>query len=198
MNSKPIDPQAVIRELLDLYGGPEKAWQIFEEDYAQVTAAWNQDTVTIGRILRGHLFVEHFLTEYLSARNPELGSLEEARLTFSQKLALVGGGTGGVSYLLPGVRRLNAIRNRLAHSLRAEVTTEGANAFLAIEFFRAMRDAGHAPRVASAEPIDVLEDFAKHAGLALHASASRDAGLWSEAFRRAEAKSAVSRGSCAT
>lgn len=192
MNSNRIEPQAVIKELLELYGGPEKAWRRFEEDYAQVAGAWNQDTGKIGRILRAHLFVEHFLTEYLSARNPELGSLEEARLTFSQKLALVGEGSGGVSYLLPGVRRLNVIRNRLAHSLRAEVTMEDADAFLAIDLFRAMRDAGHAPRLASADPIDVLEDFAKHAGLALHASASRDADLWSEAFRRAEAKSRAS------
>lgn len=181
----PPNPEAFIRELLELYGGPDRAWRRFEEDYLYVAAAWEQDTGTIGRILRAHLFVEHFLTEYLSARNPQLGSVADAKLSFGQKLALVGNGTGGVEYLLPGIRRLNAIRNRLAHSLHADVSDEDASVLLSIPMFRAMREAGNAPRIPSAAPVDILDDFAKHAGLALHASATRDSGLWAEAFRRA-------------
>lgn len=188
MTTTTPDPEAVVRELLDLYGGAEAAWRKFDQDFAQLVAAWEQDTTTIGRILRAHLFVEYFLTEYLAARNPELGSFEEARLSFAQKVALVGTSAGDVSYLLPGIRRLNTIRNRLAHGLHADVSAEDAEVFLGVDLFRAMRNARHAPQCPSKNPVDVLDEFAQHAGMALHASANPDRALWAEAFRRAERK----------
>ena len=180
------DPQVVVRHVIELLGGPKKAWRAIEEDYSRVAARWEQDTSAIGRILRAHLFVEHFLGEYLTAKNPELGSIDDACLSFFQKVALVGEGSGGIAYLLPGVRHLNLIRNRLAHSLKAELSQHDAQLFLAIGLFRAMREAGCAPATPSSEPIVVLEDFAKHAGLALHASSTRNAEIWAEAFRLAQ------------
>ncbi len=191
----PPDPSAVVREYLELLGGHEEAFAFFHKEFEITNAAWNQDTAAIGRILRGHLFVEHFLTQYLSSRNPELGSLQKARLSFSQKVALVGKGTPAVSYLLPGVKRLNAIRNRLAHSLRADVTAEDAAVFLAIPLFLAMLKAKHDPRPPSTDPLDVLEEFAMHAGLMFQASVMPIAGLFSEAIRRAEVTHAAAENS---
>jgi len=182
------NPEAVVKHVIRLMGGHEKAWQAFHDDFQLITTRWEQDTATIGRILRAHLFVEHFLTEYVQARNPELGSPEEARVTFAQKVALFGTGTPGIAYLLPGARRLNAIRNRIAHSLRAEVTKEDVDAFLQIELFRAMREekARRLSSTPSTAPIDVLEEFAMHAGIILHASATRNADMWAEALRAAQ------------
>lgn len=181
-------PEIVVKHLIRLMGGHEKAFQAFDADFHHITTRWEQDTATIGRILRAHLFVEYFLTEFIQSRNPELGPLDEARVSFSQKVALVGTGTAGTSYLIPGIRRLNTIRNRLAHTLRAEVTDDDANAFLQINMFRAMREekARRESRTANADPIVVLEEFAMHAGIILHASASRDADVWSAAFRAAQ------------
>jgi len=90
MSTSSLDPEEVARELIALLGGKEKAFALFEADHARVVAVWEQDTVAIGRILRAHLFVEHFLEAYLARRNPDLGSLDSARLTFAQKAALVG------------------------------------------------------------------------------------------------------------
>lgn len=97
-----------------------------------------------------------------------------------------GSGTLGMSYLLPGIRRLNTIRNRLAHNLSADVTADDANIFQGIELFRAMREERKKPDQPSVEAIDILEDFAKHAGIALHASATRNGELWEKAFRLAD------------
>ena len=182
------DPQKIIQKLFELYGGREEAFREFEADLALINKRWNQDIVAIGRILRAHLFVEHFLTEYLVARNPELGSLDKTRLSFVQKLALIGSGTAGVEYLLPGIRHLNVLRNRLVHTLQADVRDDDVHVFLAIDLFRAMREGGSAPNTPSSDPMDVLEDFAKHAGLALHSSATRDSELWAKAIRLAEAE----------
>lgn len=182
------DPHIVVKHVIELFGGREKAFRAFDSDFRMISERWSQDTDTIGRILRSHLFVEHFLTEYLVALNPELGSITDARLTFAQKVALIGDATLGVSYLMPGIRRLNTIRNRLAHTLAADISTDDINVFLGIALFKAMRDKGAEPETPSAESIDILEDFARHAGISLHASATRDSELWAEAMRLAEAE----------
>ncbi len=181
------DPQKVAQKLIELFGGREQAVKELDADHAVIGERWGQDIVAIGRILRAHLFVEHFLTEYLIIRNPELGSLDNARLSFTQKLALVGNGNPGVEYLLPGIRHLNVIRNRLAHTLRADVSDDDVRAFLAITLFRAMREALSAPVVPSSDPIDVLEDLARHAGVSLHAISTGHSKLWAEAIRLAAA-----------
>ena len=183
-----MDPQLVASHVIKLLGGRDKALAHFDADVRLLNARWDQDTDAIGRILRAHLFVEHFLTEYLVARNPALGPLEDARLTFAQKLALIGEATGGVAYLAPGIRRLNTIRNRLAHSLSAEITPDDINVFLGIVLFKAMRDELAKPNQASADPMDILEDFSRHTGSALHASATRNDELWAEAIKLAEAE----------
>ena len=183
-----MDPQRVASHVIALLGGHETAFAHFDADFRLLNDRWNQDTDTIGRILRAHLFVEHFLTEYLIARNPELGSPEDARLTFAQKLTLIGDATGGVAYLIPGIRRLNTIRNRLAHNLSADLTPDDVNVFLGIELFKAMRDESSKPNKPSVDPIAILEDFSRHTGISLHASAIRNDQLWAEAVRLAQAE----------
>lgn len=178
--------EKVIRHIFKLFGGREKAFQVFNHEYRQLTARWDQDTVKIGRVLRSHLFVEHFMTEYLTAMNPELGPIEEARLSFSQKLALIDTDTVGVSYLLPGIRRINTIRNRIAHTLTSDISNDDVNVFLGITLFRTMREEGAKPKRPSADPIDILENFAKHAGIALQARSTQSSQIWAKAIRLAE------------
>jgi hypothetical protein len=84
--------------------------------------------------------------------------------------------------LVPGLRRLNKIRNRLAHTLNTSVTNEDRDLLLLIELFRALRDALASPAVASVEPADVQESFAQHAGMALNAAADPWAGFWIKAI----------------
>jgi hypothetical protein len=180
-------PEAVVAHVIRLMGGHDKAFQTFADDFRSFTTCWDQDTVTIGRILRAHLFVEHFVTDFVQLRNPELGSLDKAHVSFSQKIDLIGTGSFGVSHLLPGLRRLNAIRNRIAHSLRAEITDRDAGVFLGIGLFRAMREekARRSETTLSQDPVDILEEFALHAGNYFQAGATGNDAVWAEAFRAA-------------
>lgn len=50
---------------------------------------WDQGLDVIGRILRAHLYVEYYLTESLVKANRRLGSVDQARLSFWQKLELL-------------------------------------------------------------------------------------------------------------
>lgn len=166
MKIPPIDPEGITRRAFELMGGREAFFAAADKELAEVQARWNQNVETIGRILRAHLFVEHYLTEYLSNANPRLGAASEARLTFAQKVALLDSKNRDISVILPGIKRLNTIRNRLAHNLNAQVTSEDASAFLQCERFAALRAARASESKIGTEPIDVLEDFARHTSIA--------------------------------
>jgi hypothetical protein len=178
----PLEPQIFVRRLIELYGGVEKACEAFEGRYCNISERWNQDINVIGRILRSHLFVEYYLTKYLEARNPNLCNLDEARLTFAQKIELISSSDSSVSYLISGIKRLNRVRNKLAHTLRAEVTPEDCQVFLSVKPFLALRDALAAPEEPSQDPICILEDFAKHVGVMLESASNPENLLWQQAL----------------
>ena len=182
MNNPSGDPQSFAIRLIDLLGGREAARKLLDESHEEIARRWDQDASLMGRILRAHLFVEHYLARYLSVRNPNLGPIDDARLTFAQKVALADRSDATVSHLMTGVARLNKVRNRLAHTLNAEVTTEDRDVFLSIGMFTALRDALAQPDVPSMEPIDVLEDFARHADLAYASASDPNRALWAQAL----------------
>jgi len=137
----------------------------------------------MGRILRAHLFVEHYLTRYLQTQNPNLGDLDEARISFAQKLGLVGQAEKSLAHLLPGIRRLNAVRNRISHTLKIELTPEDSRAFLSITLFQEYRKRVARPKKPNDDPVRVVEDFAKYAGIMLEAASNPDRLKWAEAMK---------------
>ena len=78
----------------------------------------------IGRVLVAHLCVEHYLTRVIERNEPKVFDFEKVRLTFSQKVALLSGRSRllSASGLLPGIRCLNAVRNKLSHDIEAQLT----------------------------------------------------------------------------
>jgi len=178
MSQQSVSPEKLANRVIELHGGREAFLAHTDSQINDLNSRWNQDAAMMGRILRSHLFVEHYLTSYLQARNPRLGSLDSARLTFSQKAELVGANDARVAYLIPGVRRLNKIRNRMAHTLSASITAEDRESLLSVDLFRALRDALSAPAIPSTDPVDVLESFSQHAGVTLQAASDPKAGYW--------------------
>ncbi|HEX8322480.1 MAG TPA: hypothetical protein VF595_01085 [Tepidisphaeraceae bacterium] len=181
------DIKPVIDNMLRLMGGAEKAFKEFDAEHAQINERWEQNTEIIGRILRAHLFVEHYLTAYLQAKNPQLGSLDAARVTFSQKIALLENASIVITELIPGIRKLNAVRNRIAHTLKPSVDADDANVFRQAQLFQAMRKEGakRFPRPLAVEPLELLEEFAKYVGLTLQADVSETGRAMREAFKQA-------------
>ena len=161
------DKELVINRTLELLGGPDRARQVIEAEFSSMTKRWSQDVESIGRILRAHLYLEHYMTEYLEKANPRLGSLSDARLSFNQKVFLLDAGSPTLIDLIPGIKHLNKVRNRLAHQLTAIVREEEAAVFLDAEFFKAMRDESAKPNLPSQNPLDILEEFGQHASVRL-------------------------------
>ena len=78
----------------------------------------------MGRVLRAHLIVEHYMTAYIQGANPELGDLDAAKVGFAKKVDLLDDSNPLLTSLVPGIRRLNTVRNRLADYLSVRRTKE--------------------------------------------------------------------------
>lgn len=159
-----LEHKFIAKRIIELSDGKEKLNAEMDKKLALINDKWNQDVEAIGRILRAHLFVEHFVTECLISFNPSLGDFEKARLTFAQKLVLIESHSPELQEIAVGIRRLNKIRNQLAHNLEACVTEQDKEVLLSVKTFRALREALAAPEKPSENSMDVLEDFAKHVG----------------------------------
>lgn len=162
-----IEHDKLVKRVIELSGGKEKLNNDMDCKLAKINEKWNQNIDSIGRILRAHLFVEHFMTECLASFNPNLGDVNEARLTFAQKLALIEGYSLETIELSKGIRRLNKIRNQMAHNLAGMVTDQDKELFLSVTTFKALRNELAKPNLPSDDNLVVLEDFAKHVGARL-------------------------------
>ena len=182
-----FDPTKVAKHVIELAGGNTVAFERFDAEYDQMRSLWHQDADTIGRLLRAHLFVEHYLTELLISKFSQLGSLEDARLSFHQKVSLLGTAKQEIGDLVPGILHLNKMRNRLAHSLHADITAKDADILLSCQIFRAIRDesARQQSRPPIEEPLLVCEDFALHVGYRIQAIVTGTGKLFAEAIHAA-------------
>jgi hypothetical protein len=142
---------------------------------------WTQDYARAARVLRAHLIVEHFLDEYLSAINPHLGPLGDARLGFAQKLVLLGDHNPMLAMMRPGLQKLNQVRNRLAHRLSVEITDDDVAVLMAVPLFSASYRASHRTTwMRKPNPLKALEEFAQLAGamLQMMAEETRSGKPW--------------------
>ena len=151
-------------------GGHEKCVNAIEHELEETRKRWDQDINIIGRILRAHLFVEYYLTKCLESTNPKLGSMENARLSFLQKVNLIDNTNLLILDLIQGIKHLNKIRNRIAHNLSIFLTQEDASIFLSSQYFKEMRnEIAKSEKLGdpSNDPIIVLEEFSLFVGSSL-------------------------------
>jgi hypothetical protein len=74
----------------------------------------------LGRVLKCHLIVEHYLNRFLVAHFG-IDNFDDVRLTFAQKAKLLSD-RAAAAFVKPGIVQLNRIRNRFGHSLGAELS----------------------------------------------------------------------------
>ena len=173
------DIEEIMRKFFDLHGGEEKFFEAAQKRLAEFNARWDQDIGAIGRVLRSHLIVEYYMTAYLQAANPNLGIIDDAKIGFAQKVDLLGDHDAQITNLVPGIRRLNTVRNRLTHNLSASVTQDDVNSLMSVGFYRVMRSAlekGH--QKLGTEPLDIYDHFAQLTASTFHHASSGDPKNW--------------------
>jgi hypothetical protein len=83
-------------------------------------------------LLRGHLWIEHFLEKFLvlKFKRPEAVALD--RLTWIHKLNLCNGLGVLRNWEMPAFSEINRLRNRIAHDLAGELSEEDVAKLLAL------------------------------------------------------------------
>jgi hypothetical protein len=83
-------------------------------------------------VLKAHLLVEEFLTEYLATKVTAARHLQNARLSFSQKLALARSMSPrhDDEFTWDRLAKLNSLRNELAHKRDPAAAAEKIEAFV--------------------------------------------------------------------
>lgn len=123
----------------------------FERENARFKALMSQDHDLLGRVLKCHLVVEHYLERFLSSHYG-IEDLGEAKLTFHQKAKLLPDQASASAFVKPGILRLNSIRNQFGHTLRP---------VLSFNDLGAMNDVLTIARAGarSSEPVEAIEAF---------------------------------------
>jgi hypothetical protein len=148
-----------------------------EEDMQQFNILWqkfwDKNEENLGTILICHLSVEHHLNDYLSAANPALKPLDRTRLSFSQKMDIIGDSDKVIQWIRPGLLKLNSIRNKLVHNLETQILDDELVPFRNIVW--PWHQAGGKPRNSG---ILLIKDFALIASgfLAIEAGSIRRYG----------------------
>lgn len=158
----------------------EPYWSKIEDDYKKRSNELNQllskDHTLIGLVLKVHLIVEYYINQCLE-RNFQNTDLEGARLTFNQKIALLPKSETGARWLLPGIKELNKIRNKIAHNIHTEVLYKDFPEIIRI--VKVSRETSHG------EVEKLLNDFAIISGSFLGNSEPEIVKVFSDAFKQA-------------
>lgn len=134
----------------------------------------NADHDILGLVLKFHLIVEHYLTNYLQNKFSDL-DFTNARLSFSQKINLVSQRDTRAAFIKPGIIELNRIRNKFGHNLGAELTLNDQKEML--EVLKVARQGK-----TYEEPLEVINDFSTVASTFLIVNPEEIDVLWQEIF----------------
>lgn len=123
----------------------------FNQENARFIALIEQPHDVVGRLLKCHLIVEHYLERFLSDHYG-LDTISDAKLNFFNKAMLLPSEASSAAFVRPGILKLNSIRNRAGHNLGGE--PDFADLGTINEVLRIAR-----PKTNFSSPIEAIEAF---------------------------------------
>lgn len=112
------DIEGIEKALSVLAPHMQEVEESFNRENQKFIALMERSSDLMGRILKCHLIVEHYLEKYLQDEYV-LREIASVRLTFFQKVSLIDNSGRASSFVKPGIIELNKIRNRFSHNLSA-------------------------------------------------------------------------------
>lgn len=142
--------------------GIERVAARLKPHMAEIEANFNAENVrfidlmsrphdVVGRLLKCHLIVEHYLDRFLSGHFG-IEDVESAKLGFFSKVMLLPSKATSAAFVKPGILKLNTLRNRVGHTLDCDINfrdLESISDVLAIARVGVKFD----------EPIEAIEAF---------------------------------------
>jgi hypothetical protein len=97
-----------------------KIQEHFDAENERFKALMAGEHDALGRVLKCHLIVEHYMDQFLE-QHFHLEHLAEAKLTFFQKATLLPTRGTTAAVVKPGILKLNWVRNQYGHNLAVEI-----------------------------------------------------------------------------
>ena len=123
----------------------------FEIENGRFKRLLRTDHTSLGRIIKCHLISEIYVNRYLREKLV-LSNLEDARLSYSQKVMLLPDRESAPAIVKPGLVRLNRIRNKYAHDLHYDVSVDDIRPMVNV-----LEVSGR--KVHNLECVEVIESF---------------------------------------
>jgi hypothetical protein len=123
----------------------------FNQENGRFIALMQHPHDVVGRLLKCHLIVEHYLERFLT-EHFGLEKIGDAKLNFFNKAMLLPTRASSAAFVRPGILKLNAIRNNAGRNLGGE--PDFADLGPITEVLRIAR-----PRVTFNSPIEAIEAF---------------------------------------
>lgn len=101
----------------------EQIEEHFASENEKFKALLQHDHDLVGRVLKCHLIVEHYLERYLETHYG-IDDIENAKLHFFQKAQLLPNKKSAAAFVKPGILKLNSIRNRFGHTLQPDLNMD--------------------------------------------------------------------------
>ena len=93
----------------------------FNAENARFIELMSRPHDVVGRLLKCHLVVEHYLDRFLS-EHFGIEDVERAKLGFFNKAMLLPNKAASAAVVKPGILKLNTLRNRAGHNLGSNIT----------------------------------------------------------------------------
>ncbi len=92
----------------------------FNAENAKFIALMGQPHDMLGRFLKCHLVLEHYLDRFLS-EHFGIEDVESAKLGYFNKAMLLPAKASSAAFVKPGILKLNVLRNRVGHNLGTDI-----------------------------------------------------------------------------
>lgn len=93
----------------------------FNKENAKFIALMGQPHDMLGRLLKCHLVLEHYLDRFLS-EHFGIEDVESVKLGFFNKAMLLPSKASSAAFVKPGILKLNTLRNRAGHNLGTDIS----------------------------------------------------------------------------
>lgn len=100
--------------------------EYWEREIKEYEVFSKKDSSLFGRLIKCHLISEIYLDRYLIHKH-SLSNLEEARLSYYQKVMLLPERNEAPAFFRPGLLTLNKLRNKFAHDLDSRLSKNELN-----------------------------------------------------------------------
>lgn len=167
--------------LVALFGGPEGLVHHMQQRHKDFSVIWEQDSAELGHVLHAHLVVEFFLTEYLKHLFPSI-DLEKLGLRYAQKVRMLPANGPSLTSLVPGLNALGAIRNKVAHVRRVQISKDDVQPMLNVATYRMLVGVTGTIDFATATPLEIVLSFAQFTAGTLHSASDQSHEKWAIAL----------------